>query len=189
MKDWFSWVVWIGLVGLGVWVLVLTRQNAVLRREIEARDASIAAMAVEGGLRVGDRVEALRTFDPDGAEHLVAFDEGHPATLILLVSRGCGACDATLPLWEAMSEADLAGARVVMIDAGARTPAELEGYSARFPTRATTPDHTGWLREIPLTPSALAIGPGGRVLGVWYGWRASARTPEIAGVLSEAAGG
>lgn len=189
MKDWFSWVLGIGLVGLGAWVLVLTRQNASLRTELAERDRAIQAMAEKGGLRVGDRVAPLHAFDPDGAERLIAFDEGHPATLILLVSRGCAACDTTLPLWEAMTDDDLAGARVLIIDAGARTAPELEPYPARFPTLATAADRIDWLREIPLTPSALAVGPGGRVLGVWYGWRASARTAEIAAVLNEAAGG
>ncbi len=189
MKDWLSWVLWIGLAGLCVWVLALTRQNAALRRMVEERDASIVALAGEGGLRIGDRVEALHMFDPDGGGSLLAFDEGHPATLILLVNRGCEACDITIPLWEAMTDTDLAGARAVMIDAGARTPAELEAYSPRFPVYGTASDRIAWLREIPLTPSVVAVGPGGRVLGAWYGWRASSRTEEIASVLAEAAGG
>ncbi len=188
MKDLLSWVLWVGLAGSCVWVLVLTRQNGALRRMVEERDASIVALAGEGGLRVGDRVEALHMFGPDGGGQLLAFDEGYPATLLLLVNRGCTACDITIPLWEAMTDADLAGARVVMVDAGARTPAELEAYSPRIPVYATTSDRIGWLREIPLTPSAVAVGPGGRVLGVWYGWRASSRTEEIASALGEAAG-
>lgn len=192
MKHWFSWLMGAGLIGLGVMVLLLAQQNAALRAELADRDRAVAALAAQGGLKEGDRVDALRVFDSSGQEALLAFDEGHAATLLFLVSAGCGACDVVLPLWDVMLAEGFAGVRVVGVDAGARTPQTLGAYSARFATLGTAAADIGWLREIPLTPSAVVIGPGGRVLGAWYGARSSSRTGEIRAVLDaavDAAGG
>ncbi|MCC5822454.1 MAG: hypothetical protein LAT64_06945 [Phycisphaerales bacterium] len=186
MKHWFSWVIGLGLVGMIVMTLLLSGQNAALRAELQDRDRAIAALAAEGGLRAGDTVEALRLFDADGETRWLSFDGGEPATLLLLVSAGCRACDITLPLWDAMLREDDAGVRVVAVDAGARQPAELGSYSDLYPTWAAREQEVGWLREIPLTPSAVVIGPGGRVLEAWYGARAASRTGEIRAVLDAA---
>lgn len=186
MKHWFSWVIGLGLVGMVVMTLLLSRQNAALRVELEERDRAIAALAAAGGLRAGDAVEALRLFDADGEERWLAFDGDEAATLLLLVSAGCRACDITLPLWDAMLREDGGGVRVVAVDAGARGPGELGSYSDLYPTWAAREQDVGWLREIPLTPSAVVIGPGGRVLEAWYGARAASRTGEIRAVLDAA---
>lgn len=192
MKHWFGWVIGVGMVGLVVMVLLLTRQNAALRAELSERDRAIAALAAQGGLQEGDTVAELRVFDSIGRVGMLAFDEGHKATLLFLVSAGCGACDVVLPRWDAMLADEFDGVRVVAVDAGARTRDSLGVYSERFETLGTAAEDIDWLREIPLTPSAVVIGPGGRVLGAWYGARASSRTGEIRAVLDaavDAAGG
>lgn len=187
MKNWFSWVLLVGVVGLSVMVVLLARQNGRLRAAVEERDAAVAALASEGGLREGDQVGPLELFDADGTARVLGFDEGHASTLILLVSTGCEACDVAVPLWEQMLEEGGFGAMVVAVDASVREPSALGSYSERFPTWGTTAQRIGWLREIPLTPSAVLVGPGGRVLGAWYGVRAATRTGEILDAMTEAA--
>lgn len=186
MKHWFTVVVWVGLAGLSVWVVLLTRQTVALRAALEERDLALAGLVAEGGLRPGDTVGPLSLYGASGEVIGLGFDGTGGATLLFLVSDGCSACDLTLPAWEMLAGGDVYGARVVAVDAGAVGAASLRQYSALYPTYGVTPGGAGWLREIPLTPSAIAIGASGRVLGVWYGSRAASRTDEMRGVLMDA---
>jgi len=173
------------VAGLSVFVVLLVRQNAVLRGEVLARDRQLSGRATDEGLKAGDRVGEIGLFDTGGVVSALAFGAESEPALVFVVSSGCGACDLAMPDWDGLVGGGMAGTRVVCVDVGAREASSLEAKSAVLPWYGS--HEPGWLREVPITPTALVVRGDGLVMEVWHGHRAARRTEEIRAALFDAA--
>lgn len=187
MRNWFSGLMGVAVVGLCVLCLLLLRQNAGLRRAVADRDAAMAARASAEGLRAGDTVGGLALFDGEGGAVDVGFGAGEAPALVFLVTTGCEACEAAMPVWDTLVGSGVMGARVVCVDASVRDASGVVAHSAVIPTLWA--EDPRWLRDVPVTPGVVVVAGDGRVVGVWYGARAATRVDEIRAALHDASVG
>lgn len=175
--DWFTVFLVLAVVGLGVLVVMLTRENRRLRAMAQGSQAVYPPDAIQAG----DLVPAMRLVNRAGEEITEDFrsTQGRQV-LVLLVGRHCPYCLETLPRWNALLE-QLQGARprVICIQSDAKVkedlmdlPEHIAGFIAAEPMKS-------WVRHIPVEPGAVLIGPDGVVKGVWYGVPTEAQLEEM----------
>jgi hypothetical protein len=169
----------IATAGLSILVLKLSDDNRVLRAYVQKLEGAVT----QGGLIPGDLVEPITLLDADDQPFDLEFSDDAPPTLILLTSDACDSCDATIPVWEgAVAEAgpfEPDELRIVCFRAGAQGEALRDSGTPLWTCYTTPPGREGWLRRIPVTPSAILLDPRGRVLARWYGPMSDARAPEM----------
>ena len=160
--KWFTMFLVLSVLGLGVLVVMLTRENRQLRAMLQASQATYPPDAI----KAGDLVPAMRLVSRGGEE--VAEDFRRRAgeqTLVLLVGGHCPYCLETLPRWSSLvAKLQGSGLRVICIQSDAKTPAEMMDL----------PEH------IPVEPGAVLIGPDGVVVRTWYGVPSEAQLEELA---------
>ncbi len=165
--------------------LMLSNQNRAMRAQIEALQERVRA----GGLVPGDLVEPLTLQDRRAEPFLLDFGPDRPPTLLLLTSMGCDACEHVVPLWESvLAEVRPQRLRTLGVRAGARPDDLARQDSSLWTCYGAEPGRERWLRRIPLTPSAVLLDPGGRVLHRWYGHPSEAQLIEMRIVLADVAG-
>lgn len=177
----------VATAALSVLVVQLTRQNKALHATLDKYQAAAQA----GGLIPGDLVDTIQLVDATGRPYVLDFGSGKPPTLFLLTSAGCGACEETTPAWEGvLTEVQPSGLRIVNVRAGVADPAELkEETSPMWESYMAPQGHEGWIRQIPLAPSALLIDGNGSVLQRWYGSMSDAQVAQMRTALIDVAGG
>lgn len=177
----------VATAALSVLVVQLTRQNKMLRKSVDKLQAAVTA----GGLVPGDLVDSVRLTDADGKPYLLDFGKDKPVTLFLLTSAGCEACAETIPVWEGvLTEVQPKGLRIVNVCAGVMQPSELKNESFPMWTTYMAPTgHEGWIRRIPVAPSALLIAPSGGILQRWYGSMSDSQAAQMRTALIDVAGG
>ena len=185
----------VATAGLSILTVALSRQNRALGEELETMGAYLEKMeekALKGGIIPGDLVEPLTLEDASGQPLDLAFGPGAPPTLLFLTSMGCGACDETIPVWEgALSEVgpiEPVSLRVVCVRAGALGDDLATPPDAMWRCYGTQPGHEGWLRRIPVAPSAVLLDPEGRVLHRWFGHMSETRAAEFRMAIADVAG-
>jgi hypothetical protein len=176
----------VATAALSLLVVQLTRQNKMLRATLEKLDTA----AKSGGLIPGDLVDTIQLIGPGGKPYVLDFGEDKPFTLFLLTSAGCGACEETIPVWEGvLTEVRPKGLRIVNVCAGVSDPGQVEGEtSPMWTTYAAPQGREGWIRRIPLAPSALLIGASGSVVQRWYGALSDAQAAQMRTALIDVAG-
>lgn len=171
-NAWFMWFLILATAMLCALVFVLSRQNAGLRSEV----AALRQSAGEAALPRGETLAELEAFGPASepvaglpAEPM-AFGDGRLATVLLIHTSTCGACEAMLPeMARLLARHRPLGVEFFAIQIDATGPDELRHVESGVPMRGVPGGERTWLRRVPLVPATLVVDAEGVLRHAQYG--------------------
>jgi len=180
--DFFSMFMMVACLVLVILVLMLARENVMLKKEL----GSFTAGGADQVHMEGQVFPALTVFDPAGSDRRIDFGQGEAGrqTLLLVYSSQCPACVQTIPIWEdvffelrARPENDPGPVEVLAIQTDMPDPSKPDADLGAMLTMALPfpvfgirdPATMEELSRIPYIPAALLIDSDGKVVRTWIG--------------------
>jgi len=163
---WMVGALAVASLGLCVLVTLLAKQN----RELKTELVRVTVPPAPDTLSVGKVMRPLDLIARDGAAFSLKFGSGQPATLVLVVSGGCGHCEKMLPLYdEVIAKVNNLKLRVVAIQTDAKKPADLEPIPATLTAYLPAEGGKSWLKELNVVPAAFLVDQAGVITHEWLG--------------------
>lgn len=183
--TWFTVFLMLAVIGLGGLVLKLAGENRSLKEQLVAKMQ--AQSTPPDAIKAGETVGPLKLAGKQGDFEL-SFEASYAATLILQHTPGCGYCEETMPIWlDAVRSSVSPGLRVICVQVGARTPAELVAVEPPLQPCYDADPRSNWLKRAAILPSAVLVGPGGIVRKAWFGQMSKEQGKELVIALLQAA--
>lgn len=163
--DPFTTFLMIACLALAVLVVLLARQNRELKTEIAE---IISGMPAAHGVEAGDPLGAMTLRDETGSDVPLEFAGGEQATVLLVFSTHCPACQETIPLWsETFAAASESTARVLAVQLD--EPTDDAGVVLPVPVYHLNRELSPAMEGIPYIPATIVLDGRGIVERIWFG--------------------
>jgi len=170
------------LVALAVEVVILARQNSILKAQLQMKGAIRPKVPpIEEGMKVPPiKVKSL-----DGKDYTIEYEASSKKTLLYFFSLSCPQCMRNIPMWRKLTDV-LKDEPLVRIYGVVRGQVEsareyTEGFSLNFPVTVNpVSDSTlGKKYHIRFVPTTLLIDEDGRVVKAFTGVLSDSTQQEI----------